>query len=73
MDGYRRIRPHQVSLSASLWLQDFLRVNNFLGSHGGHSQAEQKWQPTPHVNTLKTNADGAWKPGTTERVALGWL
>ncbi|BBH04838.1 glycine-rich RNA-binding protein 5 [Prunus dulcis] len=61
----KKIRPEQVSLNASLRLQEFLRVNECLGSHSGQGQTKQKWQ-TPHANTLKINVDGAWKPGTTE-------
>lgn len=61
----KKIRPEQVSLNASLRLQEFLRVNECLGSHSGQGQTKEKWQ-TPHANTLKINVDGAWKPGTTE-------
>ncbi|ONI02519.1 hypothetical protein PRUPE_6G203400 [Prunus persica] len=61
----KKSRPEQVSLHASLRLQDFLRVNNCLGSQSRQGQIKQMWQP-PHENSLKINVDGAWKPGTTE-------
>ncbi|CAL9018504.1 unnamed protein product, partial [Prunus brigantina] len=61
----KKSRPEQVSLHASLRLQDFLRVNNCLGSQSRQGQIRQMWQP-PQENTLKINVDGAWKPGTTE-------
>ncbi|XP_034217419.1 uncharacterized protein LOC117628994 [Prunus dulcis] len=61
----KKSRPEHVSLHASLRLQDFLRVNNCLGSQSRQGQIKQMWQP-PHENSLKINVDGAWQPGTTE-------